>query len=215
MRLSQRPKLRPTSKTRRVKVERKRKADDARLPVPPPGQRDAPTDDDGNADGASASAGIFPEAESKDDLAETPEGDPPKGALLPHVPGISPLTTALRNLGPNAVDGVPATVHEPSTRCSVPACCSPGGHRGPHEDADGVSSHGTPIKATLMEIRYQQALTVQKSFCQKILLREKPLHNLAHAQPENLPAANPSKELVYALEIDILPSDTQVPCQER
>ena len=201
----------PTSKTRRVKVERKRKAYDASLPVPPPGQRDAPTDDHGNADGASASAGILPEVESKDDPAETPEGDPPKGALLRHVPGISPLTTALRNLGPNAVDGVPAVVNEPSTRCSVPACCSPGGHHGPHEDADGVQFTWDPYQG---RVNLDGDQVSSDSDSSEELLPEDPpaeksLHNLAHAQPENPPAANPSKEFFYALEIDILPSDTK------
>ena len=60
------------------------------------------------------------------------------GQVLPRVPVISPLTTALRSLGPDAVDGVPERPKDSvETRCSIDACQLPGGHSGPHEDGDG------------------------------------------------------------------------------
>ena len=61
---------------------------------------------------------------------EVPSGSS-AGNVLPHVPGISPLTTALRNVGPDTVDGIQ------KMRCPIHACQLPGGHSGPHEDGDG------------------------------------------------------------------------------
>lgn len=65
--------------------------------------------------------------------------------MLPHVAGISPLTTALRDRGAQAVDGVPARPDVDGTNhCPVPACCLQGGHAGPHQDQDGATFTWSP-----------------------------------------------------------------------
>ena len=74
-----------------------------------------------------------------------PEGgqtDENIGQLLPEVPDLHPLTTALRDRGAAAVDGVPAQGEQPPfgdgvNRCVVRDCDLPGGHHGPHEDSEG------------------------------------------------------------------------------
>ena len=75
--------------------------------------------------------------------AQQPQGDEDanqQGVMIPDVPNISPLTTALRDKGANAVDGVPASRGGSSSstmRCSISSCVLQGGHQGPHEDVAG------------------------------------------------------------------------------
>ena len=64
------------------------------------------------------------------------------GTVLPEVPEMQPLTTALRERGASTVDGVPATPlsdgnEGEGNHCRVPQCTLPGGHDGPHKDAGG------------------------------------------------------------------------------
>eukprot|EP00435_Cladocopium_sp_Y103_P023442 s1426_g5.t1 len=202
----------PSSKTRKIKLDKKRKAEDEIQPGPPPGQRDEVQGDDAHeeqaADDRAASSTMVPDDGKP---AEHLEGDPPKGALLPHVPGISPLTTALRNLGPGAVDGVPAGTTESSTRCSVPACCAPGGHYGPHEDADGIQFTWDAYQG---RVNLDGDQVSNDSDSSEELLPEEPpadkaLHMLSPGQPETYSVSEPPKDVFYALEIDILPSDTK------
>ena len=58
------------------------------------------------------------------------------GQLLPEVPEINPLTTALRSRGASVVDGVPTLLRDDQNQCAVPECTLPGGHDGPHMDAE-------------------------------------------------------------------------------
>ena len=64
--------------------------------------------------------------------AEPAEGE----VVLPQLPVISPLTTALRESGPDAVDGI-RPMGKVTNACSHEMCVLPGGHTGPHEDAEG------------------------------------------------------------------------------
>ena len=50
------------------------------------------------------------------------------------MPEVSPLTSALREKGVNAVDGTPDALRP---RCSQDACVLPGGHPSYHEDETG------------------------------------------------------------------------------
>ena len=78
--------------------------------------------------------------ETKDDEVVPDEGldqqPDDQDRVLPQVPGISPLTTALRDRGANAVDGI---LRNPAvgTSCPIESCHLPGGHASPHEDEDG------------------------------------------------------------------------------
>ena len=47
------------------------------------------------------------------------------------------LATALRSVGPNAVDGFPLRGESGANRCPVPECDLPGGHGGHHQDREG------------------------------------------------------------------------------
>ena len=58
------------------------------------------------------------------------------GQLLPEVPEINPLTTALRSRGASVVDGVPTALRDDQNQCAVPECTLPGGHDGPHMDEE-------------------------------------------------------------------------------
>ena len=54
---------------------------------------------------------------------------------------LRPLTTALREHGPSSVDGVPemsgqSVLKGDTNQCPVPDCELPGGHAGPHQDAE-------------------------------------------------------------------------------
>ena len=72
------------------------------------------------------------------------ELDPSIGQTIPDVPGISPLTTALRDRGPDAVDGaLPSGSSSSFPRCSVDSCQLRGGHPGAHEDENGQKFHYT------------------------------------------------------------------------
>ena len=76
--------------------------------------------------------------EESDDDGEAPQPASSSGSvLLPHVPVISPLTTALRDAGPDAVDGIRTGHPRQQNSCSLDACVLPGGHAGPHEDREG------------------------------------------------------------------------------
>ena len=60
------------------------------------------------------------------------EADPE--GIHPEVQEINPLTSALRDKGPEAVDGHPRALRREgvaSTDCAVPECVLPGGHYGP------------------------------------------------------------------------------------
>lgn len=68
--------------------------------------------------------------EDKDDAEDEEQGQQ-DGQVFPDVPEALPdaldseLTSALRTRGPNAVDGVPGLLQQPSpgeTQCSVPGC---------------------------------------------------------------------------------------------
>ena len=73
------------------------------------------------------------QVQEDDELAKA--DDPPEQHVLPQLPSIRPLTTALRDRGVDAVDGVPA--FSQPTSCSVPSCVLQGGHPGSHEDESG------------------------------------------------------------------------------
>ena len=77
--------------------------------------------------------------ESGDEEALRSDGAPAgeiAGQLLPEVPEINPLTTALRDRGASVVDGVPTMRRDDQNQCAVPECAHPGGHDGPHIDAE-------------------------------------------------------------------------------
>lgn len=91
--------------------------------------------------------------EDKDDAEDEEQGQQ-DGQVFPDVPEALPdardseLTSALRTRGPNAVDGVPGLLQQPSpgeTQCSVPGCELPGGHEGPHQGHDRRSFSWTPF----------------------------------------------------------------------
>ena len=65
--------------------------------------------------------------------------EPDAGETLPAVPEISPLTTALRDRGPDQLDGI-RVVNVPveMPQCTVPECILPGGHEGAHQDSQDV-----------------------------------------------------------------------------
>ena len=93
-----------------------------------------------------------PDAESssqkKEKTAEDVEiGDDVELKVLPDVPEIHPLTTALREKGADAVDGVPAVPRQPPANesgCPVADCVLPGGHGGAHEDEHHKKFTWTP-----------------------------------------------------------------------
>ena len=77
---------------------------------------------------------FFPEEGAAGAQADQQPADASTG-LIP-----TALNTALHDLGPNAVDGVPADVRGPSdsrgsNQCPVRDCVLPGGHDGPHLDS--------------------------------------------------------------------------------
>ena len=77
--------------------------------------------------------------ESGDEEALRSDGAPAgeiAGQLLPEVPEINPLTTALRDRGASVVDGVPTMRRDDQNQCAVAECAHPGGHDGPHIDAE-------------------------------------------------------------------------------
>ena len=82
------------------------------------------------------------ELDEDDDDAPRPASSS-GSVLLPHVPVISPLTTALRESGPDAVDGIRTGHHTQQNSCSLDACVLPGGHAGPHEDQEGKQFNWT------------------------------------------------------------------------
>ena len=82
--------------------------------------------------------------EESDDDGEAPQPSSSSGSvLLPHVPVISPLTTALRDAGPDAVDGIRTGHQTQQASCSFDACVLPGRHAGPHEDREGKQFNWT------------------------------------------------------------------------
>ena len=82
------------------------------------------------------------ELDEDDDDAPRPASSS-GSVLLPHVPVISPLTTALREAGPDAVDGIRTGHQTQQNSCSLDACVLPGGHAGPHEDQEGKQFNWT------------------------------------------------------------------------
>ena len=195
------------SKSRKVKVERKRKAESSELPSK------EELEENGNEEGdlhtgdpeqqPSVPLDLGVGSQEPFDLGhDTQQGE---GAVLPRVPGISPLTTALRDRGADAVDGVPARVNvSTGTQCPVDACRLPGGHSGPHEDEDGqqftwAESQGRvnleDDKASIASSSSDELLVVHPA--DKIYNSEVQLQ-----QQEPAP-------IFYALEIDILPTDTK------
>ena len=120
------------------KTGQKRKATLAALP-----EESASMRDDDGALQQGASEGAQPH--------ENPGGEATSSSssagMIPNVAGISPLTTALRDRGAQAVDGFPAGPDVDGTNlCPVPACCLQGGHAGPHEDQNGATFTWTPYE---------------------------------------------------------------------
>jgi hypothetical protein len=77
--------------------------------------------------------------ESGDEEALRSDGAPAgeiAGQLLLEVPEINPLTTDLQERGASVVDGVPTMRRDDQNQCAVPECAHPGGHDGPHIDAE-------------------------------------------------------------------------------
>ena len=84
-------------------------------------------------DEVTTKTGITSAATAEQATAATATADP--GASNPMVmPEVSPLTSALREKGVNAVDGTPEAARP---RCSQDACVLLGGHPGYHEDDTG------------------------------------------------------------------------------
>eukprot|EP00435_Cladocopium_sp_Y103_P016659 s60_g4.t1 len=180
-------------KTRKVKVDRKRKAEDE-LPTKDDVQE---IDDDDGSGQVQDSSGV--------------QGDPPEGAALPSVPAISPLTTALRTSGADAVDGVPASANVSSgTQCSVDACQLPGGHYGPHEDGDGQEFTWDPYQGrqNLGEEagKSGDSDSSSSSSGSEELLIDKPSADKIYNNATEV-KHTPVKECFYALEVEIGPSD--------
>ena len=80
--------------------------------------------------------------EKKDDEAEASLEPDPQQARGEEHGDQQPLTQALRQGGPDQVDGLPAREPGPSgsagsNLCNVPECVLPGGHLGHHEDSGG------------------------------------------------------------------------------
>ena len=141
--------------------------------------------------------------------------DPPEGAALPSVPAISPLTTALRAGGADAVDGVPAKVNVSSgTTCPVDACVLPGGHYGPHEDEEGHEFTWNPYQGR-QNLGADEAApeSSEDSDSSAELLIEPPDNKIYSNNAEikhvleKQAKHTPANESFYALEIEIGPSD--------
>ena len=196
------------SKARKVKVDRKRKADD---PLPSKEEMAETAEDQGRLDldrGQEPQSGGHEETPDDDGLRiESESSQPADGALLPRVPAISPLTTALRSLGPDAVDGVPARVNEPTgPQCSVDACQLPGGHSGPHEDGDGQQFTWDESQGRL-NLDDDNASNATSS-SEELLIVSPADKIYDNTVVQQVPQPDP-QECFYALEIDILPTDTK------
>eukprot|EP00435_Cladocopium_sp_Y103_P069725 s59_g33.t2 len=93
------------------------------------------------------------EEDGEDENEEEPASSS-SAVLLPHVPVISPLTTALREAGPDAVDGIRTGHQTQQNSCSLDACVLPGGHAGPHEDREGKQCTWIEHTGILAELKF-------------------------------------------------------------
>ena len=122
------------------------------------------------------------------------------GQLLPEVPDLHPLTTALRERGPAAVDGVPDQGDERVPRsdgrnqCAVKDCNLPGGHDGPHEDEDGNKFSWEPYSGRI-NLESSDSDSSGSSDSSEELVPEQP----AVKRPRNIQ----NETFFYALEIPL------------
>ena len=132
-----------------------------------------------------------------------------------NVPNISPLTTALRDRGADAVDGVPAVKGSSSSsvmRCSTSSCVLQGGHVGPHEDVDGVrfvqSSDGNGV--IKVDDETPDDSSSSDSSEELVPAETINLNEVVKSEDEvkMSKAVIETPEVFYALEIPILHSDT-------
>ena len=147
--------------------------------------------------------------EPKDDDVVPDEGldQQPDGQdrVLPQVPGMSPLTTALRDRGANAVDGIrrnPAV----GTSCPIESCHLPGGHAGPHEDEDGSrftwSAQYGRMQVDAADVAIESS---SSSDSEELVPDVKPEERGVPSQTISMIA--PQKDSFYAFEVSITPSD--------
>ena len=136
--------------------------------------------------------------------------DEQQGSVLPDVPGISPLTTALRDRGPSAVDGVPGVHDKPP--CSTSECKLPGGHSGPHMDADGSQftwskqDGRVDVEPQAEELEVPSEVESEESAASSAeLMTEREIHLLQDTN--TTPKSKTPKEVFYALEIDVSEPD--------
>ena len=119
------------------------------------------------------------------------------GQLLPEVPDIHPLTSALQERGPNAVDGVPSLVRVDQNQCAVPECSLPGGHEGPHIDANGKKfsweSYGGRVDVD-SDVDRDDAVSGSSSSSEELM--PEPVNKKQKTDPND-------EDLFYALEIPL------------
>ena len=103
------------------------------------------------------------------------------------------------------MDGVPARVNvSTGTQCPVDACRLPGGHSGPHEDEDGQQFTWAESQG---RVNLEEDKTSNASSSSDELLVVRPADKIYNSEVQ-LQQQGPAP-IFYALEIDILPSDTK------
>ena len=159
-------------------------------------------------DEVSTKTGITPAATAEQATAATATADP--GTSNPMVmPEVSPLTSALREKGVNAVDGTPEAARP---RCSQDACVLLGGHPGYHEDDTGrkftMNSSGARVP---MDDTSSSASSSSDSSDEMIPDEGTQINynRSTSVQMEKMTQVQKGPQFFYALEIPISPSDAK------
>ena len=165
------------------------------------------------------------DVQREDDDEEPEEQEEKKqkteGRALPEVPDIHPLTTALRERGAEAVDGVPASSSKPFSitgyQCVVPQCVLPGGHAQHHEDADGNPFSWTPYggRVNLEETPSSSSSSSTASEASSEEMIADAPEGQREKRKETAPTKNKDakkrkeKDYMVALEIEVTPEDAK------
>lgn len=148
--------------------------------------------------------------EDKDDAEDEEQGQQ-DGQVFPDVPEALPdardseLTSALRTRGPNAVDGVPGLLQQPSpgeTQCSVPGCELPGGHEGPHQGHDRRSFSWTPFGG---RVNVDESSSSEDS--EEMIPDEDRGSSSPRTSAMKRPYGGDEEDVFYALELEVTKED--------
>ena len=180
------------NESRRVKPEHKRKADMKELPS----RKELEKEEE--ADLQPSDLGEEQQQEPLDFGSQSQPSQLAEGALFPRVPGISrPQRQRSR---------VPARANFAGPQCPVDACQLPGGHSGPREDEDGQQFTWEERRGRL---NLDDDKTSNASDSPEELLIAEPANKIYNSQVQPQLQSEKPAPCFYALEIDVLPSDTK------